>query len=127
MAAGLLVPRWLRKRDPRQLYQVASHVIFLLWLYQKSMVFDNGQAWVTITWGAYAISLLILGAIWNNKGGRMIGMGTIFLVVGKLFLIDLSQLEAIWRILLFIGFGAVFLVLGYYWQSKWNTEGQSRT
>lgn len=125
IAGGILMPRWLEKLDLKQVYQMASHLIFLLWLYQKFMVLDNGQAWITVAWGAYAIALLVWGFIRYNKGIRMVGMGTIFLVVGKLFLVDLSQLEAIWRILLFIGFGAVFLLLGYYWQSKWNEDEQT--
>lgn len=122
IAGGVLIPRWLQKPDLRQIYQLTSHLIFLLWLYQKFMVLDNGQGWVTLAWGAYAILLLVWGFIQYNRGIRLVGMGTIFLVVSKLFLIDLSQLEAIWRILLFMGFGVVFLLLGYYWQSKWDKE-----
>ena len=44
-------------------------------------------------------------------------MGTLLLVVGKLFLVDLARLETIWRILLFLGFGGLFLVLSYYFQN----------
>jgi len=39
-------------------------------------------------------------------------------VVVKLFLVDLAQLQAIWRILLFMGFGSVLLLVGYLIQSK---------
>jgi uncharacterized membrane protein len=125
VAGGVLVPRWLEESDLKQAYLIVSHVVFLLWLYQKCMVLGNGQAWVTVAWGAYAISLLVWGFIQYHKDIRLVGMGTIFLVVGKLFLVDLSQLEAIWRILLFMGFGAVFLLLGYYWQLKWNDNEQA--
>jgi uncharacterized membrane protein len=124
-AGGILIPRWLQELTLKQIYRMGSHIIFLLWLYQKFLVLENGQAWVTIAWGVYAVSLLIWGFIQYNKGIRLIGMGTIFLVVGKLFLVALSQLEAIWRILLFIGFGAMFLIVGYYWESKWNKENQA--
>ncbi|HEX2740415.1 MAG TPA: DUF2339 domain-containing protein, partial [Rubrobacter sp.] len=48
------------------------------------------------------------------------GMATLFLVVGKLFLVDLAGVEAVWRILLFLGFGGLFLVLGYYLQHLWK-------
>jgi uncharacterized membrane protein len=47
-------------------------------------------------------------------------MATLFLVVGKLFLVDLAGVEAVWRILLFLGFGGLFLVLGYYLQHLWR-------
>lgn len=49
-------------------------------------------------------------------------MGTVFLLVGKLVLFDLSQLPAIWRILLFMGLGSAFLMIGYYWRGKWQRE-----
>jgi len=120
VAGGILIPRWLEKSDAAQVYQTTSHLLFLFWLYQKLSVGGNGQAWVTISWAAYAIGLLVFGFVRYRKKVRLVAMATIFLVVGKLFLIDLSKLEAIWRILIFMTFGAVFLMLGYYWQSRWS-------
>lgn len=122
VAGGILIPRWIQRFDIRQVYQITTHLVFLLWLYQTFSVMGNGQAWVTVSWGIYAIALLVMGFVWYNKNVRVIGMATIFVVVGKLFFVDLSQLEAIWRILMFMGFGVVFLLLGYYWQSKWSDE-----
>ena len=52
-------------------------------------------------------------------------MGTLLVLVGKLFLVDLARLEAIWRILLFLGFGGLFLVLSYYFQARWKRSGKS--
>jgi len=124
-AGGLLIPRWLSSKDHRQIYQVSSHIVFLIWLYQKFSFMENGQALVTLSWGIYAVILLILGFVRYGKAMRLVGMVTIFVVVGKLFLVDLSQLQAIWRILLFMGFGAVFLLLGYYGQSRWNTDEET--
>src|SRR3712207_2857697 len=40
-----------------------------------------------------------------------------FLVVRKLFLVDLIGVEAIWRVLLFLGLGGLFLALSYYLRS----------
>jgi uncharacterized membrane protein len=45
--------------------------------------------------------------------------------VAKLFAIDLAELEAIWRILLFLGFGALLLVVSYAFPSLWRvSEGE---
>ncbi|MDZ7681380.1 MAG: DUF2339 domain-containing protein [Fodinibius sp.] len=71
-------------------------------------------------WALYAVVLLVIGFVQNANEMRITAMGTIFLVVGKLLVVDLAQMEAIWRILMFMGFGAVFLLLGYYWQSRWS-------
>lgn len=45
---------------------------------------------------------------WRNAALAVIGV-----VVAKLFLVDLARLAAVWRVLLFVGFGALFLALSY--------------
>jgi uncharacterized membrane protein len=47
-------------------------------------------------------------------------MATLFIVAGKLFLVDLEEVEALWRVLLFVGFGGLFLSLSYYLQVLWR-------
>ncbi len=54
------------------------------------------------------------------------GMATLFVVVGKLFLVDLSEVEPVWRVVLFLGFGGLFLALSYYLQGLWRSEGGPR-
>ena len=46
----------------------------------------------------------------------MTALSTLFVVVAKLFLVDLAKLETLWRVLLFLGFGFVFLLLSYYFK-----------
>ena len=121
-AGGILIPNWLQKRNTTEIYQGISHVVMLLWLYQKFAVGDNGQSWVTIMWALYAVVLLIVGFMRNAEKMRITAMATIFVVVGKLLIVDLSQMEAIWRILMFMSFGLVFLLLGYYWQSRLSSD-----
>jgi uncharacterized membrane protein len=45
--------------------------------------------------------------------------GTLALFVGKLFLVDLARLSALSRVLLFVGFGAVFLGISYLLPGSW--------
>jgi uncharacterized membrane protein len=54
----------------------------------------------------------------------IVGMGTLLLVVAKLLLVDLINLDAVWRILLFLGFGGVFLILSYYLQALWRASSR---
>lgn len=46
---------------------------------------------------------------------RDTAIAALFLVVAKLFLVDLA-VDQVWRILLFLGFGGLFLVVSYYLQ-----------
>jgi hypothetical protein len=125
--AGLAVPQWLRVKTNKQIYLAGAHIALLAWFYSEFSFLENGQAFVSVCWGVYALSLLIFGLTKQRDDIRFAAMGTIFLVVGKLFLIDLSQLQAIWRILLFIGFGALFLLISYYVQRNFlNDETTTR-
>jgi len=122
LIAGIGVPHWLSNKSGRQLYRLFAHIALLAWFYHELSFLENGQAYVSVSWGIYAIGLLIYGFTTEKQSIRMAAMATIFLVVGKLFLIDLSQLQAIWRILLFIGFGSLFLLISYYLQRTFTDE-----
>ena len=100
--------------ESKRVYRLAVHVLFLGWLWHVLSALPNGPAYVTVSWGLYAVVLLVLGVRQQRAGIRDTALGTIFLVVGKLFLVDLSELEAIWRVLLFMGLGSTFLTLSYY-------------
>ena len=101
-------------------YRLAAHAALLAWLWQELSSLPNGDAYTTITWGLYAAGLLVAGLRTDGSPLIRAGMGTLFVVVGKLFLVDLAGVEAVWRILLFLGFGGLFLVLSYYLQHLWR-------
>jgi len=47
-------------------------------------------------------------------------MATLLLVVIKLFIVDLSRIAAIWRVLISLGLGGMFLLLSYYLPGMWR-------
>jgi uncharacterized membrane protein len=61
--------------------------------------------------------LVVYGLVRGVNPVRGAGVATLMLVVGKLFLVDLARVEAIVRVLLFLGFGVVFLTLSYFFRS----------
>jgi hypothetical protein len=99
-------------------YLLAAHVALLTWFWRELGTAENGNAFVTIAWGAYAIALLI-GALRGERNMVWVygGIATLSLVIIKLFLIDLSALDPLWRVLLFMGFGGIFLLLSYFFQN----------
>lgn len=120
MATATAVGVWLRKNGARFVYFLAVHIAFLMWLLRELSSLTDGQGYVTIAWGIYAIALLIIGLRKNIHRLRLVALGTLFVLVAKLFLVDLARLETIWRVLLFFGFGGAFLALSYYFQSLWK-------
>lgn len=75
---------------------------------------------VTVCWGLYGIGLLIFGLRKDSQIARIMALLTFGLSLLKLFFLDLIDVEAIWRVLLFMGFGVVFLLLSYYFRSLWR-------
>jgi hypothetical protein len=69
---------------------------------------------ITATFAALGAALLILSR--RSSGQRLmrqLGGVTMVLVVGRLLLVDLATVETIWRVLLFLVCGVVFLYTGY--------------
>jgi uncharacterized membrane protein len=108
--------------EEKKVYLFLVHLAILGWFLRELSSLPNGQGYVTIAWGVYALILLILGLRMNFDKLRTIAMGTLFVVVGKLFLVDLAELETIWRILLFLGFGGLLLLMSYYFQALWKSN-----
>jgi uncharacterized membrane protein len=107
-------------RGSASVYRVAAHAAVLAWLWRELSVLPGGEAYVTIAWGLYAVGLLVVGLRLDLSSPVRGGMVTLFIVVGKLFLVDLAEVEALWRVLLFLGFGVLFLSLSYYLQALWR-------
>ena len=103
-------------------YQLGAHLLFLTWLFRELSGLPAGQAWVSVAWGVYAAALLVVGLRLDRVEMRATALATLGLVVAKLFLVDLAELQAIWRVLLFMGFGAAFLALSYYFPSLWKAK-----
>lgn len=119
---GLVVAtaRVLHSADERWGYLLVAHAALLTWLWRELTQLTNGSGYVTIAWGVYAIILVVTALLGGIVPVRNAALGTLILVVGKLFLVDLANVEDIWRIMLFLGFGLVFLTLSYYFRSLWD-------
>jgi uncharacterized membrane protein len=71
------------------------------------------QAALTLTWSATALPLMLVA---NRRAIRplwMIGAAMLAVVVVKLFVIDLSSLSGLPRVVAFLGVGALLLLIGY--------------
>ncbi len=109
---------WLiRPRQLQILYRLGVHGAILAWLWRELLGLENGNAYITVAWGSYAVALLVAGLARDRHPLLLnFGLGTLFLVVGKLFLVDIVWLDSLWRILLFLGFGGLFLGISYTFQ-----------
>lgn len=114
-------------RQIRFLYRVVPYALLLMLFYRELYELDGGQGMVSIAWGVCGIVWLIVGLRRHAKSEVTVGLATLLLVVAKLFFIDLASLNAIWRILLFIGFGVLFLAVSYFVRSFWGSDEAAET
>ncbi len=112
-----LVVILFRGKNERRFYWLAAHIALLIWLWRELGSVANGQGLVSIAWGIYALILLGIGLKFHSHRLRLAGIATLFLLAGKLILVDLAALRAVWRILLFAGVGGFFLLISYYYRS----------
>ena len=101
-------------------YRISAHAALLAWLWRELSVLPAGDAYVSVAWGVCGAGLLVSGLRLDHTYLIRGGMATLFLIVAKLFLWDLAWVEAIWRVLLFMGFGGLFLALSYYLRLLWR-------
>jgi len=111
----------------RTSFAVLSHIGLLLWLYREFSELPNHQGIVSGSWGLIALLLIVAGLRLNLHQVRITGLLTLLLVIGKLFLIDLSRIDAIWRVLLFLVLGGLLMLLSYYFKSLWKSDSTSDT
>lgn len=95
------------------IYRGALLVGWLTWWASELTPTLNGQAYVSVAWGATAAVLLVGGAWTDRRASKIGGLGVLGCFIAKLFLVDLAALPALWRIALFLGSGAAFLGISY--------------
>ena len=110
-----------------KIYVLAAYLGFLAWFLRELGSFPNGNGLVSIAWGLTGSILLWVGLRRNLMDVFKAGLATLVLVAIKLLIIDLANLNVIWRILIFMGFGGAFLFLSYRVKDLWNIKISGKT
>jgi uncharacterized membrane protein len=71
------------------------------------------QATLTLTWTATALPLMLVATRRAIRPLWMVGAGLLGVVVVKLFVLDLSALSGLPRVVAFLGVGILLLLIGY--------------
>ena len=103
------------------IHRIAAHAALLAWFWREfEMLPGSPDAYVTVAWGLTGAVIFVAGLRRDHAYLIRGGVATLFLVVAKLFLWDLAALDPLWRVLLFLGFGGLFLILSYHLRNLWN-------
>jgi len=78
-----------------------------------------GSASVSVAWALYGTALIVVGIVRKYAPVRYLAIALLAMTVVKAFLLDLSMLGGIYRIIGFIGLG-VFLLLGAWLYQRYR-------
>ena len=122
VVALILASSWnVVGRKGALLYRLAAHAALLAWFWREFGALPGSpDAYVTVAWGLAGAAMFVAGLRLDHAYLIRGGVATLFLVVAKLFLWDLAALDPLWRVLLFLGFGGMFLLLSYHLRNLWN-------
>lgn len=74
---------------------------------------EDAELWAwSGAWLVYGIALMVLGIRANERLLRLAALGVVGLVCLKVFLVDMSDLTGLWRVLSFLGLGLALIGLG---------------
>ncbi|MCP5119485.1 MAG: DUF2339 domain-containing protein, partial [bacterium] len=140
-AVALLLAAWWTRGDswPPLVLYVAGHFVtvwalsleVLGWAARTASVenLTNVQsASLSILLAGYAVALVAIGVVRRSPVDRVLGLGLIAVVVGKLYLWDVWELQRIYRVAAFGGLGVLLLAMSYLYsrfrssiESWWKT------
>ncbi len=81
---------------------------------------NQEQLSISALWATYSIILTILGIVKKYQPIRLLAIVLFGLTIFKVFLLDLSDLERIYRIVSFIGLGVILLAVSFIYQKYRN-------
>jgi uncharacterized membrane protein len=73
---------------------------------------------ISILWGIYSLALFVFGIAKERSPAKIAGFIMALLTIIKVFLFDLSYLEAVYRILSLVILGVILLTISFIYQKK---------
>ena len=116
LGAGALASVGLRSARgalARIVYLTAGHLMVLAALRIALRPLADGAALTSGAWGLYGIALVVLGLRRRDALVRGLGLGTVVATAAKVLLVDLPDVPVLWRVVLFMGLGALLLGVSY--------------
>jgi len=109
-ALALLAFVWLNAALLRSLHQLAGVAFEVGALLQSNLV----ETSISIFWTVIALTTMLVATRKHARVVWLTAAGLLGVVIAKLFLVDLSHVGTVERIVSFVGVGVLMLVIGYF-------------
>jgi uncharacterized membrane protein len=83
------------------------------------------QMALSLWWGVYAAALLVIGLSRRAPALRYVAIVLLAITLGKVFLVDMRGVEAVYRILSFLGLGTVLLAASWLYHRYFRSPPAS--
>ena len=77
---------------------------------------------ISVLWALFAFVMVFRGITKSVRGLRYLGLALFAIVVCKVFLFDLSHLEAIYRVVAFFVFGVLLMGAAFVYLKFWHNK-----
>ena len=105
---------WLtRHRPTQQVGALGLLGLLLIWLGSVLVHLPEGQAVVSVSWATLGTVILIAGAVRKIPEVATVGLAVLALTVTKLLIVDMQEVETLWRAALFLAVGLGLMRLGF--------------
>jgi uncharacterized membrane protein len=105
---------WLtRHRPTQQVGALGLLGLLLIWLGSVLVHLPEGQAVVSVSWAILGTMILIAGAVRKIPEVATVGLAVLALTVTKLLIVDMQEVETLWRAALFLAVGLGLMRLGF--------------
>jgi len=98
---------------PARCVVIALGIAGIWLLLGRFVAASQGGILLTISWSVLAFAVLGAGFLLHERTYRLSGLVILTASVGRIFLVDVWQLETLPRILSFLVLGGVLLALGF--------------
>lgn len=83
---------------------------------ELSRIQNERQLAMSGLWLLYSIAVMVIGILRGARAPRFLAIGLFGLAIVKIFIVDLSFLETLYRIFSFVGLGLILLTVSYLYQ-----------
>jgi hypothetical protein len=112
-AAAYLVPALRAFYAPAGTIELFALLNFEISRYYKGASSSLAQDLTyTIAWALFAIAMLVIGIVLNNRGARVAALGLLLVTILKCFLHDLAQLGGLYRVGSLFGLAVSLVLVG---------------
>jgi uncharacterized membrane protein len=80
--------------------------------------YAGGSVAISIAWAIYGAVLIVLGIRTKDAVSRWSGLVLLAITVLKVLIVDLTELDIVFRVISALGLGVVMLVMAYLYQSR---------